>query len=210
MADILSYFRRGQAKARRKPVVDEDPIDLKSIGGAISNVYLDIASVAPPEKPRAKAPPRETSAREAPREAARTAAAHRSSVTCRRKHSPQQQPSAAAAAAVARTASGAPPPPSPPPPATPPGVSGAASARAHLRSTASVQRLAAARRRTDGNGAAPGESPRAARGAWRREELRRPQGGERRQLLRPQGRSRRPPRPGTAPARPRCSIWSPA
>ena len=54
MADLFSYFRRTPAKAKRRPVtvVAEDAIDLESMGGEISNVYLDIASVgAPVEAP---------------------------------------------------------------------------------------------------------------------------------------------------------------
>ncbi|MGA7430173.1 MAG: hypothetical protein WBW35_07080, partial [Xanthobacteraceae bacterium] len=79
MSDLLSYFRRSPAegkreKGKRKPgPVAEDAIDLESMGGEISNVYLDIASVgAPAEKPRPKsprremAPPRETAQPPAP------------------------------------------------------------------------------------------------------------------------------------------------
>ena len=164
MADILSYFRRGQANARRKPVVDEDPIDLKSIGGAISNVYLDIASVAPPEKPRAKAPPRETSAREAPprdlqqRELPQRESQQRDLPP---REAPQQQPFSPPPSQQMPAPPPAPPPPRafmPPPSAPPaPGVSGRPQ-----RAPPSVngQRPAPRpRRRTDGNGAAPGERP---------------------------------------------------
>ena len=59
MSDLLSYFRRGPAKGKRRPVpvAEEDAIDLESMGGEISNVYLDIASAgAPAEKPRRLAP----------------------------------------------------------------------------------------------------------------------------------------------------------
>ncbi|MGB6800336.1 MAG: hypothetical protein WBE48_28120, partial [Xanthobacteraceae bacterium] len=62
MSDLLSYFRRGPAKGKRKPVpvAEEDVIDLESMGGEISNVYLDIASAgARAEKPRPKSPRRE-------------------------------------------------------------------------------------------------------------------------------------------------------
>jgi lipopolysaccharide export system ATP-binding protein len=57
VADLLSYFRRPKPPARRGPVDTSDLIDLGSMGGAISNVYLDIASVAPPERARARPAP---------------------------------------------------------------------------------------------------------------------------------------------------------
>ena len=58
MLDILSYLRRRSVPASRKPVAEHEAIDLLSIGGAISTVYLDIASVpARAEKRRGKAPP---------------------------------------------------------------------------------------------------------------------------------------------------------
>jgi lipopolysaccharide export system ATP-binding protein len=57
--DLLSLFRRRNATASRKPPADYEPIDLTTIGGAISTSYLDIASLpARPEKRRPKAPPR--------------------------------------------------------------------------------------------------------------------------------------------------------
>jgi len=56
VADILSYFRRRAPAARRTPPTEEI-IDLETMGGAISNVYLDIASLpAPVERARARAP----------------------------------------------------------------------------------------------------------------------------------------------------------
>ena len=62
MADFLSYFRRRAPAPRRAAVErdatsDVDLIGLETIGGAISNIYLDIASLPPPEKARAKVPP---------------------------------------------------------------------------------------------------------------------------------------------------------
>jgi lipopolysaccharide export system ATP-binding protein len=55
--DILSYLRRRSVPASRKPVADHEAIDLVSMGGTISTVYLDIASVpARAEKLRSKAP----------------------------------------------------------------------------------------------------------------------------------------------------------
>ena len=58
MADILSYFRRRAPAARRAPPVADEAIDLETMGGAISTVYLDIASRSgPAEKARAKIPP---------------------------------------------------------------------------------------------------------------------------------------------------------
>jgi lipopolysaccharide export system ATP-binding protein len=62
--DIFSYFRRPAGPARRAPLAEGDAIALDSIGGAISNSYLDIASVsapgpapAPTERARSKTLP---------------------------------------------------------------------------------------------------------------------------------------------------------
>ncbi len=71
MADFLSYFRR-RAPVPRGALLDSDGpgeldmIGLETIGGAISNIYLDIASVPPPEKARAKAPPSPPAVPESP------------------------------------------------------------------------------------------------------------------------------------------------
>jgi len=54
--DIFSYFRRRAAAAPGVPFADHDAIDLASIGGTISTVYLDIACLAPPETARSKSP----------------------------------------------------------------------------------------------------------------------------------------------------------
>ncbi len=140
MADILSYFRRGPAKARRKPAdVAEDVIDLESIGGTISNVYLDIASVgAPPEKPRAKAPQREAP----PQQAA----------------APQQQ---ALAPPPPQTFTQPPPPrafmppPASPSPSPPPGIT--ARPQRPPPSVNGQRPAPRPRRRTDGNGAPPAD-----------------------------------------------------
>jgi lipopolysaccharide export system ATP-binding protein len=54
---LFSYFRRRNATRPSAPLADDEAIELASIGGAISTVYLDIACVpAPVEKVRAKAP----------------------------------------------------------------------------------------------------------------------------------------------------------
>ncbi len=56
MLDILSYFRRFPSRAKRKPVAEDEAIDLATIGGAINATYLDIASLPRPEqKARSKA-----------------------------------------------------------------------------------------------------------------------------------------------------------
>jgi lipopolysaccharide export system ATP-binding protein len=56
--DIFSHFRRHAAAARRAPLSADQAIGLETMGGAISNIYLDIASLpAPAEKARGKAPP---------------------------------------------------------------------------------------------------------------------------------------------------------
>jgi len=55
--DLFSYFRRRAAATSREPLAESEAIDLASMGGEISTVYLDIASVAAPApKARAKAP----------------------------------------------------------------------------------------------------------------------------------------------------------
>jgi lipopolysaccharide export system ATP-binding protein len=56
VSGIFSYFRRAPA-ARRAPRNGDDAIDLESIGGAISTVYVDIASAgAPAARARARTP----------------------------------------------------------------------------------------------------------------------------------------------------------
>jgi lipopolysaccharide export system ATP-binding protein len=56
--DIFSHFRRRAAAARRATLSGDQAIGLETMGGAISNIYLDIASrPAPAEKARGKAPP---------------------------------------------------------------------------------------------------------------------------------------------------------
>jgi lipopolysaccharide export system ATP-binding protein len=152
VTDLLSYFRRAPAKARRKPVaVAEDAIDLESIGGEISSVYLDIASVgAPAEKPRPKSPPREMP----PQREALQATPQPPQPLPPRPTAPQPpapQPAFAPQQAPPPRAFAPPPPPSPSPGVAarpqrpPPPVNG-------------QQRPAPRpRRRSDGNGAAPAD-----------------------------------------------------
>jgi lipopolysaccharide export system ATP-binding protein len=53
-ADLFSYFRRSHAP----PLEEHEAIDLDSMGGAISTVYVDIVCVTPPApKLRGKSPP---------------------------------------------------------------------------------------------------------------------------------------------------------
>jgi lipopolysaccharide export system ATP-binding protein len=162
VADLLSYFRRPQAKASRKPVA-EDAIDLRSIGGEISNVYLDIASVsAPAERPRAKAPPREAPA---PREAPPPRDALPPSAPPQQQTHAQQyvQPPAPQPVNVPPPRAFMPPPnPASPSPASPSPQPPGPTARPQRPPPAvNGQRPAAApprpRRRSDGNGAAPGD-----------------------------------------------------
>ncbi|HUC47929.1 MAG TPA: LPS export ABC transporter ATP-binding protein [Xanthobacteraceae bacterium] len=167
MADLLSYFRRAPAKATRKPAaVAEDAIGLESIGGEISNVYLDIASVgAPVEKPRSKAPPRELRpprdmppAREMPPQ--------------REIPQPREVPQPLPLQAYQQPP--APPPPAPQPapahqpapaprastaaPSPPPPAPGVAARPQRPQPPVNGQRPAPRpRRRSDGNGAAPGD-----------------------------------------------------
>jgi lipopolysaccharide export system ATP-binding protein len=57
VSDLLSYFRRRTASGHA-PLAEHEIIDLESIGGTISTIYVDIACVAPPmaEPPTAPAP----------------------------------------------------------------------------------------------------------------------------------------------------------
>ncbi len=48
MVDILSYIRRFKQPGERAPVAEDDAINLETIGGVISNSYVDIASTAAP------------------------------------------------------------------------------------------------------------------------------------------------------------------
>jgi lipopolysaccharide export system ATP-binding protein len=63
VTDLFAYFRRGAPSARRgAPSGDGanglERIGLETMGGAISNIYVDIASLPPPaEKARGRAPP---------------------------------------------------------------------------------------------------------------------------------------------------------
>ena len=141
MADLLSYFRRPPGKARRKPVAD-DAIDLESIGGEISNVYLDIASVgAAAEKPQLRAPPRETAP---PYETAQ----------------PLTQPAPAPQPAFTQQQPSAPPPRAftPPPSPQQPAPGNVTRPQRPPQPAVNGQRPAPRpRRRSDGNGAAPGD-----------------------------------------------------
>ena len=58
MVDILSYLRRRKTPADPAPVAEDEAINLETIGGEISNSYVDIASVSdPPPKPLTKERP---------------------------------------------------------------------------------------------------------------------------------------------------------
>jgi lipopolysaccharide export system ATP-binding protein len=135
--DILSYLRRRSVPPSRKPLADHEAIDLGSMGGAISTVYLDIASVpARAAKKRTKA----------------------SSAVPSPQHQPPEPPPPAPAPFVA-------PPPLPPqiqpdmaPPLAPPHAPPPAQARPPRRPPAPVNGTKAPsrpRRRPDGNGSAP-------------------------------------------------------
>ncbi len=115
MPDLFAYFRRGAAAPRRAPprgaaAIDLERIDLETMGGAISNIYVDIASLpAPGGRARGKTAP------------------------------PQPLPEAVV-----------PPIPSPVP-------SQARRQPSPQNGSQNGQRGPRPRRRTDGNGAAPGE-----------------------------------------------------
>ena len=58
MVDILSYLRRRKTSADPAPIVEDEAINLETIGGEISNSYVDIASISdPPPKPTTKERP---------------------------------------------------------------------------------------------------------------------------------------------------------
>jgi lipopolysaccharide export system ATP-binding protein len=66
VVDIFSYFRRNGAP-RRPALAGAEAIDLASMGGEISDTYVDIASVPSPDrKARAKQPPRPARTRRPP------------------------------------------------------------------------------------------------------------------------------------------------
>jgi lipopolysaccharide export system ATP-binding protein len=137
--DIFSYFRRRAAAAPAVPFADHDAIDLASIGGTISTVYLDIACVAPPETVRSKTPPPPPP-----------------SETARSKSPPGPSPAPGPAQPPRQ------PPPTPPPreerqPAPPTGQ-GTGQRISQGTGQGNGQRpIARSRRRSDGNGAAPPE-----------------------------------------------------
>jgi lipopolysaccharide export system ATP-binding protein len=138
VSDLLSYFRRRTA-SEHVSLAEHEIIDLESIGGAISTIYVDIACVAP-QPPIAQSPtapvPTAPSAAPAP-------------------------PPAAAPAPKARAKN--PPPVNAPLPPTAPANPPAAPPRqlrqpaAPAAQTNGPRPVARPRRRSDGNGATPPE-----------------------------------------------------
>ena len=58
MVDLLSYLRRRKTPADPAPIAEDEAINLETIGGEISNSYVDIASISdPPPKPPTKERP---------------------------------------------------------------------------------------------------------------------------------------------------------
>jgi len=58
VVDILSYLRRRKTPADPVPIAEDEAINLETIGGEISNSYVDIASTSdPPPKPPTKERP---------------------------------------------------------------------------------------------------------------------------------------------------------
>jgi lipopolysaccharide export system ATP-binding protein len=58
VVDILSYLRRRKTPADPAPIAEDEAINLETIGGEISNSYVDIASTSdPPAKPPTKERP---------------------------------------------------------------------------------------------------------------------------------------------------------
>jgi lipopolysaccharide export system ATP-binding protein len=71
--DFLSYLRRLKMPARRTPAVDDEAINLETIGGEINGTYLDIASVSSPapKAPRQERTPRSPEPKSPERQAER-------------------------------------------------------------------------------------------------------------------------------------------
>jgi lipopolysaccharide export system ATP-binding protein len=58
VVDILSYLRRRKTPVDPAPIAEDEAINLETIGGEISNSYVDIASISDPlQKPPAKERP---------------------------------------------------------------------------------------------------------------------------------------------------------
>jgi lipopolysaccharide export system ATP-binding protein len=58
VVDLLSYLRRRKTPADPAPIAEDEAINLETIGGEISNSYVDIASTSdPPPKPPTKERP---------------------------------------------------------------------------------------------------------------------------------------------------------
>jgi lipopolysaccharide export system ATP-binding protein len=165
VTDLLSYFRRAPAKAKRKPVaVAEDAIGLESMGGEISNVYTDIASVgASAEKPRSKPQSREA-------QPPRDNPVQRENPTPRETSAPREalppQPVAQPSGAPAQQPAFGQQPPAPPPPrafmpppapSPQPGVAARPPQRPPAAQVNGQRPAPRPRRRTDGNGAAPSD-----------------------------------------------------
>jgi lipopolysaccharide export system ATP-binding protein len=137
---MFSNIRRRAASGRQAPPADHEAIDLASIGGAISMVYVDIACTQPPaEKPMERAPIERAPVERAPMERAPVEGA------------------------LVEKARGKGPPAPSVPPATPPGQPAPAPTRPQRQpATPSGQGngqrpMQRPRRRSDGNGGAPSE-----------------------------------------------------
>jgi lipopolysaccharide export system ATP-binding protein len=70
LVDILSYLRRRKPPADPASIAEDDAIHLETIGGEISNSYVDIASVSdpPPKPPTKERPVRQERQTERPQE----------------------------------------------------------------------------------------------------------------------------------------------
>ena len=78
MVDILSYIRRFKQPGERALVAEDDAINLETIGGVISNSYVDIASSAAPAE--TAAPAEKVQIAERPRTAERNPTAERGKI----------------------------------------------------------------------------------------------------------------------------------
>jgi lipopolysaccharide export system ATP-binding protein len=90
VVDILSYIRRFKQPGERTPVAEDDAINLETIGGVISNSYVDIASSGAPAE--TAAPVEKVQSAERARTAERDPTAERGKTGERSFRRPEPEP----------------------------------------------------------------------------------------------------------------------
>jgi lipopolysaccharide export system ATP-binding protein len=90
VVDILSYIRRFKQPGERAPVAEDDAINLETIGGIISNSYVDIASSGAPAE--TAAPVEKVQSAERARTAERDPTAERGKTGERSFRRPEPEP----------------------------------------------------------------------------------------------------------------------